>query len=117
MKQSRYSMGLGSSSLPTDMSGPTAQFVKDAITQDKIVIFSKSYCPYCKMAKDVFDKLKKSYTSIELDGRDDGDQIQSVLNEITGARTVPRVFVNGECVGGGTDVKSLYENGQLEKML
>lgn len=46
-------MGLGSSSLPTDMSGPTAQFVKDAITQDKIVIFSKSYCPYCKMAKDV----------------------------------------------------------------
>ncbi|KAK9504817.1 hypothetical protein O3M35_009000 [Rhynocoris fuscipes] len=110
-------MGLGSSTGPVDMSSATAQFVKDAINQDNVVIFSKTYCPYCKMAKDVFNKLKKSYTTIELDSRDDGDQIQSVLGEITGAKTVPRVFVNGECVGGGTDVKSLYENGQLEKML
>ncbi|KAK9504818.1 hypothetical protein O3M35_009000 [Rhynocoris fuscipes] len=108
---------IGSSTGPVDMSSATAQFVKDAINQDNVVIFSKTYCPYCKMAKDVFNKLKKSYTTIELDSRDDGDQIQSVLGEITGAKTVPRVFVNGECVGGGTDVKSLYENGQLEKML
>ncbi|XP_014241597.1 glutaredoxin-C4-like isoform X4 [Cimex lectularius] len=99
------------------MSGPVAQFVKDAILQDTIVIFSKSYCPYCTMAKEVFQKLQRKFTTIELDGRDDGDQIQSVLGEITGARTVPRVFIKGEFVGGGSDVKNLYENGKLEKML
>lgn len=27
--------------------------VLDMIKSDKVVIFSKSYCPYCKMAKDV----------------------------------------------------------------
>lgn len=69
------------------------------------------------MAKEVFEKLQKSFTAIELDNRDDGDSIQDVLGEITGARSVPRVFINGEFVGGGTDVKALYESGKLEKML
>jgi len=63
----------------------------------------------------VFDSLKKSYTAIELDDREDAQEIQDVLGEITGARTVPRVFLNGECLGGGTDVKKLYESGELEK--
>ena len=59
--------------------------------------------------------MKKTYTVIELDQRDDGDEIQNVLGDMTGARSVPRVFVKGECLGGGTDVKKLFENGQLEK--
>lgn len=29
------------------------QFIKEAISQDKVVVFSKSYCPYCDMAKEV----------------------------------------------------------------
>ena len=58
------------------------------------------------MAKQVFDKMNKKYLAIELNERDDGDEIQSVLGEMTGARTVPRVFVNGVCLGGGTDVKN-----------
>lgn len=63
----------------------------------------------------VFDSLKKTYTAVELDDREDAQEIQDVLGEITGARTVPRVFLNGECLGGGTDVKKLYESGALEK--
>lgn len=60
--------------------------------------------------------MNKKYLAIELNERDDGDEIQSILGEMTGARTVPRVFVNGVCLGGGTDVKKLYENGELQKM-
>lgn len=59
--------------------------------------------------------MKKKYTAIELDQRDDGDEIQTILGEMTGARTVPRVFVKGECLGGGTDVKKLYDSGELTK--
>ena len=28
---------------------------------------------------------------------------------------VPRVFVKGECLGGGSDVKALYDKGELQK--
>lgn len=30
---------------------------------------------------------------------------------------VPRVFVKGNCIGGGTDVKKMYEDGSLAKLL
>lgn len=29
------------------------QLIKEAISQDKVVVFSKTYCPYCTLAKDV----------------------------------------------------------------
>ncbi|CAG4942432.1 unnamed protein product [Parnassius apollo] len=93
------------------------QFIKDAIAKDKVVVFSKSYCPYCTMAKNVFEKVKQPIQVYELNERDDGDVIQSNLAEITGFRTVPQVFINGNCVGGGTDVKALYDSGKLQPML
>ncbi|XP_012252844.2 glutaredoxin-C4-like isoform X2 [Athalia rosae] len=95
----------------------TREFVKELIGSDTVVIFSKTYCPYCTMAKQVFDKLKQKYTAVELDNRDDADEIQAILGEITGAKTVPRVFVKGEFIGGGSDVKQLFESGELVKKL
>ncbi|XP_026671502.1 glutaredoxin-like isoform X2 [Ceratina calcarata] len=89
--------------------------IKQLIESDAVVIFSKTKCPYCKMAKEVFNKLQKKYTAIELDEWDNGDEIQTILGEMTGARTVPRVFVNGVCLGGGSDVKKLYDSGELQK--
>lgn len=43
-------MGLGASKV---MSPAAKQFVQDLIQKEKVVIFSKTYCPYCTMAKDV----------------------------------------------------------------
>ncbi|KAK0175338.1 hypothetical protein PV327_009093 [Microctonus hyperodae] len=107
-------MGLVSSKKREVMTALT-DTVNQMISSESVVIFSKTYCPYCKMAKEVFDKMQKKYKAIELDERDDGDNIQDILGEMTGARSVPRVFVNGECLGGGTDVKKLYESGDLAK--
>nr|CRL54902.1 hypothetical protein CPGR_02200 [Mycolicibacterium fortuitum subsp. fortuitum DSM 46621 = ATCC 6841 = JCM 6387] len=36
---------------------------------------------------------------------------------MTGARTVPRVFVNKQCLGGGTDVENMYREKKLQKLL
>ncbi|KAJ8712351.1 hypothetical protein PYW07_005193 [Mythimna separata] len=93
------------------------QFIKQAISQDKVVVFSKSYCPYCDMAKEVFRKVKQPIKVYELDERDDGAAIQENLATVTGFRTVPQVFINGNCVGGGSDVKALHASGKLEPML
>lgn len=38
-------------------------------------------------------------------------------SKMTGARTVPRVFVNGKCIGGGDDTAALAASGRLAKML
>ncbi|GAB0092048.1 Glutaredoxin [Sergentomyia squamirostris] len=110
-------MGNYFSRKPIDMSSASAQFVREIIGRDKVVIFSKTYCPYCKMAKEQFKKLNQAVTVIELETRDDASEIQDVLGELTGARTVPRVFINGNFIGGGTDVQKMYNDGRLQKVL
>lgn len=67
------------------------------------------------MAKEQFRKMQVNMMVIELDQRSDAEDIQAVLGELTGARTVPRVFINGKFVGGGTDIKRLYDQGTLQK--
>lgn len=39
-----------------NMDSVEAQFVRDAIAKNKVAIFSKTYCPYCTMAKEVMTK-------------------------------------------------------------
>ena len=47
----------------------------------------------------------------------DGNAIQDYLQSITGARSVPRVFINKKCIGGGSDVKGLADQGKLVPLL
>ncbi|EPS66469.1 hypothetical protein M569_08309, partial [Genlisea aurea] len=91
--------------------------VKKTIKSHPIVIFSKSYCPYCKRAKQVFRELKQEPYVIELDEKDDGAEIQQALSEIVGRRTVPQVFINGKHIGGSDDTVEAYESGELAKLL
>lgn len=81
-------------------------------------MFSKTYCPYCKKAKRILSShLKSNMVVVELDERDDGSDLQAYLAELTGARSVPRVFIGGKCIGGGDDTEALDRSGQLIPML
>lgn len=104
-----YQLDAGSPSRPG--------FVRDTIAKDKVVIFSMTRCPYCVMAKKEFQKLNVPFFSVELENRDDSEQIIADLSKITGIRTVPQVFIDGKFIGGGTDVKKLNESGKLKNML
>jgi len=103
------SEALGSAEIKTN--------INQLVNQDKVVIFSKTSCPYCFDAKEVFDKIGQKYTVVELNNHPQGPQVQDALKEMTGARTVPRVFVNGQCIGGGSDTVNMYKTGNLEKIL
>lgn len=92
-------------------------FVQETIEKNPVVIFSKSYCPYCTMAKEVFNDVKAPYHTVELDERSDAGDIQQALQEMTGAGTVPRVFVDKHCIGGGTDVKKMHQDNSLQPLL
>ncbi|XP_036385694.1 glutaredoxin-1 [Megalops cyprinoides] len=96
------------------------EFVETKIKGDKVVLFLKPSCPYCVMAKEVLSKynFKAGHLEyIDISGRNDMSQIQDYFLEITGARTVPRVFIGEECIGGGSDVAALEKSGKLEGML
>lgn len=54
---------------------------------------------------------------VELDTREDGDAIQAHMQHLTGARTVPRIFIDGVFLGGGDTAMSMEKSGALRQML
>ncbi|ORY92154.1 thioredoxin-like protein [Syncephalastrum racemosum] len=96
----------------------TAKEIADKIiAENKVAVFSKSYCPYCKRAKDLLDQLKIEYYAIELDVEADGAAIQAYLQELSGQRTVPNIFINGKHVGGCDDLFEAKSSGKLQQLL
>ncbi|KAH3837488.1 uncharacterized protein LOC127876992 [Dreissena polymorpha] len=89
----------------------------------KVMVFSKSYCPYCTMAKEALKKYVGSvlpadqYEVWEIENEGDCQSIQNELKKMTGASTVPRVFINGKCIGGGSETQDLDKRGELKRML
>lgn len=53
----------------------------------------------------------------QLDQRSDGDKIQDYLLQLTGGRSVPRVFIGGKFIGGGDDTVRMKKSGELQKLL
>lgn len=59
-------------------------FVNTKVSENACVVFSKSYCPYCTMAKDNLTGEGGQYVVFELDQMSDGAQIQAALQDKTG---------------------------------
>lgn len=81
-----------------------------------VIIFSKSYCPHSRRAKTIL--LEKYIIDpppfvVELDQHPHGLQLQALLADKTGRRTVPNVLINGVSIGGGDDVAGLHAKKTL----
>ncbi|RWS12575.1 glutaredoxin-1 protein-like protein [Dinothrombium tinctorium] len=104
----------------TQMDESIKIFVDTTINKYKVAVFSKSYCPYCRRAKEIITgyPLKPGVLEVvEIEKRPDCSQIQAYLKSLTGASTVPRIFVNGAFVGGCDDLTKIHETGEFEQML
>ncbi len=47
----------------------------------------------------------------------DGSAVQDALEEISGQRTVPNVYISKKHVGGNSDVQNLSSSGKLRALL
>lgn len=83
----------------------------------QVIVFSKSYCPFCKATKALFSNRNIEAKAIELDKVKDGDAMQAELMAMTGQRTVPNVFIKGKHLGGNDDTQAAAKSGKLEEML
>jgi glutaredoxin 3 len=109
------------SSKPIDPSKMSS--AKDRVDQlikgNRVMVFSKSYCPYCTKAKRALTTVlpKDKFTVLEIENDAECNEIQDYMLSLTGGRSVPRVFVDGVFIGGGDDTDALARSGKLEVML
>ena len=109
---------------PSSTSASASDLVESAIASHPVVIFSKTYCPYCRKAKTSISRAGASVASFtppkvyELNRMGAlGAQVQAYLAEKTSRRTVPNVFIAGRSVGGGDETAQFERSGVLKQML
>lgn len=104
---------------------PDAQkFFDQTITDvnQPVVLFALEWCEFCWSVRKLFAKLGIPYLAVDLDSikfqQDNlGGKIRAVLLEQIGSPTIPQIYVNGEHIGGATDLFASYSSGKLSETL
>ena len=80
----------------------------------KITIYTANLCPYCTMAKRLFEKKGVSYSEINVDS---GPGLREKMMKQTRRRTVPQIFIGKLHVGGFDDLHALETKKELDPLL
>lgn len=80
----------------------------------KIVIYSKSWCPFCVQAKRLLASKKIDFTEIDVER--EPAKMQEMIKS-SGRRTVPQVWVGDTHIGGCDDLFAAEKQGKLDKLL
>jgi len=89
--------------------------VEGIIKENRVVMFSKTFCPFCNKVKDRLKSKFIPYHAVELNlgTETEMNNYQDLLKEMTGQRSVPNVFINGKHIGGCDDTLKLDDEGNL----
>lgn len=80
----------------------------------RVVMYTTGLCPFCVMAKRLFDDLGVRYEEIRVDKEPARRQEMMTLS---GRRTVPQVFIGERHVGGCDDTQAALRSGKLQQWL
>ena len=81
----------------------------------KVLMYSTAVCPYCIRAEQLLHR--KGVVEIEKIRVDLQPELRTAMMEMTGRRTVPQIFIDGEHIGGYDDLASLNHAGKLDALL
>ena len=79
-----------------------------------IIIYSTRICGYCMRAKALLQSKHLKYTEYLVD-IDPARRLE--MEQKSGRRSVPQVFIGDEHVGGYEELHTLETSGTLDKML
>jgi glutaredoxin 3 len=80
----------------------------------QIRIYTTRWCGYCVRAKALLDGKGVDYEEVSLD---DDPAFRRNLFDLTGGWTVPQILIDGEPIGGYTELWRLDRSGALDDRL
>ncbi|MEE8558672.1 MAG: thioredoxin-disulfide reductase [Myxococcota bacterium] len=81
----------------------------------QIVMYTKSWCPYCDRAKELL--RSKGVEWDEIDVESSPERLEEMLERGGGRRTVPQIFVGDIHVGGSDELAALEREGKLDVLI
>ena len=80
----------------------------------QVVMYTTSWCPYCRAAKSLFAAKKIQFTEIDVTQE---PKLRVDMERLSGRRTVPQILIDGNPIGGYDDASRLDASGELDRLL
>ena len=80
----------------------------------EIVMYSKSWCPYCRMAKRLLSEKGQEWQEIDVEEQ---PERRREMVERSGRTTVPQIWIDGRHIGGYDELSRLDRSGELDRLL
>ncbi len=90
--------------------------------ENPVVMFALEWCEFCWSVRKMFAHYDIPYRSIDLDSvayqaDNRGGKIRAAIQERTGLKTIPQIYIGGKHVGGATELFDAAKDGTMEALL
>jgi cysteine synthase A len=91
-------------------------------TDEPVVLFALEWCEFCWSVRKMFAEYEIPYRAVDLDSvayqdGNKGGNIRKVIEQRTGLKTIPQIYVGGKHVGGASETFDSIKDGSFQKML
>jgi len=93
-------------------------------SQNKVLIYTYGLSPFSTEALSILEASGYEYTNVEL-GKEwfllggEASETRVALSKLvdSGATSLPKIFIGGECIGGCAELAEIVENGELDSKM
>lgn len=81
----------------------------------RVTVYSTAHCAFCTRTKTMLEKWDIDYDEVRIDG--DEAAMKQFVEVTNGARTVPQIVIDGQPIGGFTELTELHMDGELDELM
>ncbi len=79
-----------------------------------VKMYTTDWCGYCSAAKRLLGNKGVTFEEINVGAQ---PELRAEMEQLSGRRTVPQIFINGAHIGGFDDIAALDKQGKLDELL
>ena len=83
--------------------------------EPRVIVYTTAWCPHCVSAKALLQRRGIAFTEVDAQ-REWGAAFRDELFNLSGRLTVPQIVIDGQPIGGYSDLVALDESGGLRKL-
>lgn len=81
----------------------------------RLKVYSTAICPICDKTKSLLNKWGIQYDEVRVD--QDRDALREFSQVTNGARTVPQITIDGNWIGGFSELTELHMDNKLDDLI
>ncbi len=85
------------------------------MADEAVVMYAKSWCPYCDRARALLTRKGVKFREIDIEAQP--EQREEMIRRSGGQYTVPQIFIGERHIGGSDELHDLDAAGGLDALL